>query len=438
MPTIKRKPEQSPIDRLMTAGEVQKWIWPVLLVQLLSIAVPWLVSDNLLMKNGQVAGSDFIVFYTAAKMALAGDGLVAYELKAFMAQQKQVVPGVNLIYPWLYPPGVLAAMSPLGALSYGAAYLVWNIISASIFAFGCYRLLPGRLTIPVVLAVPVVMVCVLHGQVSLILAGLLALMFRFMIDRKLLMAGIMLGLMTLKPQIALWFGLPILAFRLWPMLGGAIIGSLILHGLGFVVFGVDGIRIFLEAGQNYSTTFKGASLQFPKIPTLVGFVATFDKQMAQSVALASLTGGMFAVLVFSLKLHRMRQMGRTGLAGPEMYFFAMLVAVIWISIPYLYHYDLTIAVPAVLVMLELQRRAGIDWPDWLGKAVIVLSVFPMIVVGMNKHLGWFPNIAVLGGIALGIIIARLAGPLIAQATADMKEEHQKLRRLKRKGRAEAE
>lgn len=156
---------------------------------------------------------DFHVYWTAAKYAFNGEPLEVFNIERFSID---VNGHLGTWFPWLYAPGYLLILTPFGTLSFPVALLCFNILSimAMVFAikpfvasvkpawFG-FALAPGFLP------------CLMVGQNSVLwFAGLLAALWALRSGYWAL-AGVILGVLTLKPQLGLVIPFALLAIRAW-------------------------------------------------------------------------------------------------------------------------------------------------------------------------------------------------------------------------------
>jgi len=124
-----------------------------------------------------VIQGDFTVFWAAAKLALAGQPLAAFDPQALYAAAKLPTEAPHDNFLWLYPPSFLVALMPLGALSFPLAFPAFIAISATAFALAVRApasVLPGLWRL--MLVSPMVVICGLFiGQTSVLwTAGLVA------------------------------------------------------------------------------------------------------------------------------------------------------------------------------------------------------------------------------------------------------------------------
>jgi len=155
---------------------------------------------------------DFRVFWAAARLALEGAPGEVFE-----AGRLSDMHGVDGDYmPWLYPPALLAAMLPFGTLEFPAAWALFGLVSlaAALAAFRplCAGIVPLWLGLSVA---PAFLPALILGQVGVLwLAGLVGALAALAQGRAAL-AGVLIGLLTFKPQLGLLIPVALIAGGHW-------------------------------------------------------------------------------------------------------------------------------------------------------------------------------------------------------------------------------
>ncbi|HEY2132320.1 MAG TPA: glycosyltransferase family 87 protein [Acetobacteraceae bacterium] len=104
---------------------------------------------------------------------------------------------------------------------------------------------------------PAAAVTATQGQNALLTAALLIGGFRLLPGRPIL-AGALLGLLTIKPQFWLLAPVALIAARHWRALGAAVATSLLLAGASAAVFGLDVWCIWIETAANPPPDFRAS------------------------------------------------------------------------------------------------------------------------------------------------------------------------------------
>lgn len=196
---------------------------------------------------GRPLGTDFSEVYAAGKMALGGHAADVWNWSEHFAVQRQIhhSPAVD-VYGWHYPPPFLLVASALATLPYIPALVVWQAATLGAFAWLMWRLVPRRETILLVLAAPVTLICVSHGHngflTALLLGGGLALL-----ERKPVIAGVLLGCLIYKPQFGLVIPPLLLVTRNWRAIGGACLSAAFLIAATLLIWGWPVWKAFIDS-----------------------------------------------------------------------------------------------------------------------------------------------------------------------------------------------
>jgi hypothetical protein len=163
---------------------------------------------------------DFSMFWPSGLLARAHQFAALYQTVPFLAFRQQVFTAATQRIDWIYPPPALLLTMPVSALPFDAAFLVW---SAVLTLAGMLCLRWARLSWPVIactLLCPATLWNYECGQISLFTACVFAAGLLRMRDAPL-RAGALLGLLAIKPQLALLLAIAVLATRNWrAMLAG--------------------------------------------------------------------------------------------------------------------------------------------------------------------------------------------------------------------------
>lgn len=156
--------------------------------------------------------SDFVSFFAAGKLALSGTPALAYDQVVHYAVQQQTsMPGAPYQF-FFYPPVFLFLCAVLAVLPYFLAYAVFQIASLGFFLWVMRAILreSGWAWMLPVLAFPAVLWTVGLGQNAFLTAALFG-AFTLMVDRRPLLAGIVLGLLCYKPHFGMLVPVALLA-----------------------------------------------------------------------------------------------------------------------------------------------------------------------------------------------------------------------------------
>jgi Glycosyltransferase family 87 len=176
---------------------------------------------------------DFVSYWAAARLADAGDPAGAYDVAVHRAVELGAIPLAGAL-PFAYPPCFLIVLAPFGLLSYPAAAAAWVLLGFAAYGAALRRWAPAMLWLA--LSFPPLLVNVVTGQAGMLTAapfvGGMALL-----PKRPFAAGLLLGLLVVKPQLGLVLPLALLAGREWRAMAGAAAAALGLVLLSLLLFG---------------------------------------------------------------------------------------------------------------------------------------------------------------------------------------------------------
>ncbi len=309
-------------------------------------------------------GSDFLAFWGAGRLVLAGLPWDSYSLAAETAAQAASHTGQLVAY--VNPPPYLFLAAPLGLMPYGMAWLVWALAGWGLWFAVCRRLLPNDPL--VVLASPVAYLAACHAQNgfvtgTLLVGGVLALSHSE--KRGTILSGALFGALVIKPHLALLVPLWLMAGRRWSVLCAGAASALALCLLSALVFGAE--------------TWLAWPRSFAVSATLMAQTSgPFFLRMATPYALlrvwatpeVALAGQIIITLVLATLVWRTtRRLGINAGTG------ALMLAATAVASPYLFSYDLPFLIQPTLWLVTAAHAQG--WRAWEKPAVIGLWLAPL-------------------------------------------------------------
>lgn len=343
--------------------------------------------------------SDFYAFWSFGRFLNTMPAERIYDFKLLESFQHALLPGFHSFYPCVYPPTLLLFLKPLGTLGYLPAFAVWTVLGVVgfILAVGATKerpLLPWL----AVLA-PTTILTVVFGQNGLITAALLIGGFRIM-ERRPWLAGVLLGLLSFKPQLFVLLPLVLLAGRRWRTLfaTGGTVAVLVAGSL--VAFGFSAWQTWLKALPGFSRTLDAEWNTLGWLmPTITASLRSAGASPPVFTAVQLAVAAVVVLILLAL-FHRSRD-----LPAPTALDAAALQVGVFLTTPYAFLYDMPM-VSAAAVTLAIARMApGQDWRP--GERVLALAGFClplMIFSGLFKTIPIGPIVL----IPLFAVMARAA------------------------------
>ncbi|TMJ01345.1 MAG: DUF2029 domain-containing protein [Alphaproteobacteria bacterium] len=321
-----------------------------------------------------VVGRDFLNFWMYGRAAPGADPSRFYDLAEYHRALEALLgpnyPGQN----WSYPPSILFLAAPFGQLSYLPALLLWTLLGAMLFfAIARHHFEDSRLRVALLLS-PAAVLCVISGQSSLITAAMLIAIFVWL-DRRPIAAGILIGLLTLKPQLGILFPVMLVASARWRVFASAAITALALAAATALVFGPQVWIDFVAKGlpANNLVLADPERIATPFYPTvfmnLRGVDLPYNAAMAIQLCFSAFA---VAAVFWAFRLRR---------DADPLWLMALFLACSVCAVPYLLSYDTLALTFAALLLLG---RGALDVSGH--RCVQLVYWLPIIQVGLgNLH-----------------------------------------------------
>jgi hypothetical protein len=217
------------------------------------------VAIGQLWRNGENPISrDFVAFWGAAKLAIAGKPALAYDPVVLHGVQSAVATfreGSEL--PFAYTPAFLLLVLPFGFLPYPYAMVVWVCATLVLYLLALRRLIPNAGILA--LAFPPVFVNCVVGQNGFLCAALFFAAIATL-QRRPFVAGLLIGCLVFKPQLGVLFPLALIADRQWRAIAGAAISSISIILAGLVAFGWTTFTAWLGALPHFASIAKDGTV----------------------------------------------------------------------------------------------------------------------------------------------------------------------------------
>jgi hypothetical protein len=304
--------------------------------------------------------TDYDAFHIAGLLARDGRAEDAYRLST-MFEAQQAYSGTNSFMPWTYPPPFTMVVAGLASLPVGIGFLLFIVASFALYLHVLRRMAGPALPGVLIVMLPTLLLLARTGQNGFLTGGLTGL-FLLALFRSRQGGGVPLGLMVIKPHLAVGISLITLAERRWQTM--LIAAATVLAALALSTWALGpGVWQGFADGVGESGNFlrRGLYLLF-RMTSIYAFAHTLGLHPGLALALHGL-GAACAIAA-------MLWLWKTG-AAPHRLAASICCASLFIS-PYNYDYDLTLFGLAVALVLPdlLQRtsameQAGLVLLSWL-------------------------------------------------------------------------
>lgn len=350
-----------------------------------------------------VVGRDFLNFWMYGRAAWTPDPSRFYDPQLYKDALTALLgpdyPGQN----WSYPPSIMLIAAPFGRLPYAAALVCWTVLGVAVFVCSALHNVGGRMLLVAALLSPAAVFCLISGQSALITTAMLLAIFTAL-DRRPLLAGVLIGTLTLKPQLGLLLPVMLAASGRWRVFLTAAATALLIAGATTVLVGPQVWSDFILKGLPVQNLVLAdpERIATPFYPTIFmnlrGAGASYGLAMAVQAC-----GTAFAIAAVFFAYRFRGNADRAMLNG---LFFACAIC----AVPYLLSYD-TLALSCCAVILlgkgALDARGQI-----LAKLAYWLPLLQMIFGTFH-----IPGPALIAPAFAAYLLMRLA-PAAASASAN--------------------
>lgn len=316
---------------------------------------------------------DFIAFQAAGRLALAGEAAAAYDWERLRDVQAAILgiapEGMTGYLGWLNPPHFFFAVLPFAPLPYAWAWAGWILACVVLLGLAARGIMPGAAALVAVFCTPSVLLSLGVGQNGALVAALMAWTL-LLLDRRPALAGVALGLLTIKPQFGLVFPLLLALTGRWRVFAAASATVVAVAAASWIAFGGETWRAFLPMVAGTADLYLAPGSEvLPKIQSVHAFVMHATGQAALAWALHGAVAALALAVVLRLWLRRPE--------GPEEARAAAAIAAAFLLTPYAWTYDTPVIAIAALFLARAARREG-----WLPgeKALLVLAPAALLVV----------------------------------------------------------
>jgi alpha-1,2-mannosyltransferase len=405
-------------------------------------------ADGLNDASGRPLGTDFANVYAAGTLVLDGQPQAPFDPALQYAREQAIFGAATLFYGWHYPPFFLFIAAALALMPYRLALLAWQGATLALYLAMLQAIVVGTLPPPergrvgegvaggrhsaygesadplptpppevggrsswrrrsdawtgpdplwlvLALAFPAVFVNLGHGHNGFLTAALIGAAL-VNLDRRPLLAGVLLGLLVYKPQFGILFPLVLAATGRWRSFAAA---AATVAGLALVTtlaFGIPVWDAFLVSTHFTRTiVLEAGETGWEKIQSVFSVVRMWGGPVALAYAVQSAVTVMLAAALVWL--------WRAQVDFPLKA--AALIIAALLATPYSLDYDMTALAPAIAFLAVDGLRRG--FAPYEKSALAALWIAPLVARSIAQAV--LVPVGVLAMAAtLGVVLHRAA------------------------------
>ena len=317
---------------------------------------PWMAVMG---KRGLAGPTDFVAFWAAGQLALAGHVAEAYRLDVLSAvEHATVVMAKGELLAFFYPPSFLLVCLPFAAVPYLAGFAAFVVVPLVGLAMGLRRILApaggvaaGLYGYLPVLAFPGLLMNAATGQTGFWAASFFAWALLWLETRPAL-AGACLGLLVIKPHLALAVPVGLAAARRWRALAACAGVAAGVMALSWIVLGQAAWHGFFAGAPAVRDALENHAEDWGKLQSFYTLIRLMGGSVAQAYAVQLVVAA--AVLAALAALVWRRPGG-----GAEV---ALMACAALLCTPHILDYDLAAAgVPLAWIARQAMRGCWLPW-----------------------------------------------------------------------------
>lgn len=287
-------------------------------------------SQNMTLPSGQPFFGDFMAFWSAGRAALDGHVAEIHERAMLWPYQQAAAPDVKFYAPWNSPPTFLLIVSILALAPYPVAAIGFLVGAALFFGIVIRRFLPDGRALLLPATAPAVIYQVGTIQAGMLIAGISGLALHWL-DKRPRAAGALVGLLAIKPHLAILWPLFLALSGRWRAFAAAALATMAFAALAGLVFGFDAYGRWFESLANSQRLISEQRITTPAYASLYANLLGLGAPQVLAFGAHALSAAAGAIIACMLFRNADRLIGGAALCA----------ATLLIS-PYLFFYDFTL------------------------------------------------------------------------------------------------
>lgn len=329
-------------------------------------------------RQGRPLGTDFSNVYAAGSFVDQGDAAAPFDPVQQFAREQLIFGADTQFYGWHYPPFFLFVAAVLALMPYGLALAVWQSTTLLFYLLAIRAIVSpasgaasrfGRvdlLWLLLALAFPAVLINIGHGQNGFLTAALFGGALA-MLDRRPVVAGILLGLLIYKPQYGLLIPVAFAAGGRWRAFVAAAVTVIAATAATTLAFGTPVWHAFAVFSEFTRTVvLEQGNTGWYKIQSVFAWARMWGAPIALAYALQSvITVAVGAAVAWLWR----------GAAAYPLKAAALCLAAI-LATPYSFDYDMMVLAPAIAFFACDGYARG--FRPWEKTALAALWLVPLL------------------------------------------------------------
>jgi hypothetical protein len=356
----------------------------------LSLGLIWmLVIPNTYGSPNGTLLMDYFSFWLAGSQAVGSTPKLAYIPAEFSALQTRLT-GSGEVFGFFYPPTFQMLQMPFALLPYKVAFAAFIVLTTGLLLVACRQITNDWTLAACLILVPACANNAFHGQNAALTAALYGFFLIGVERNRMVLAGIALGLLTIKPQLGILVPVALVASLNWRTFISASVSTLVFAALSAVVLGLGVWQVFWEQAPVAAAVMELGVVEWGKMISVYGAGRVTGLGHLPSMAI-QIGFGIAALVCVWLVWRRSEAM---AVRAP------ILVGATLLATPFALSYDMTlVVVPCAFLIREGLKNGFLPYEKvalflviglsastsplaiWLG--VPIAPLLPLLLVWMG-------------------------------------------------------
>ncbi|MCV0428002.1 MAG: DUF2029 domain-containing protein [Roseibium sp.] len=321
-----------------------------------------LVPNTFRSPNGTLM-MDYLSFWLAGKQALLGTPDLPYVPIEFAEIQKQLS-GSDKFFGFFYPPTFQLLQSVFALLPYRVAFAAFVALTTGLLWFTC-RLITGKwLLAACLILIPACANNAFHGQNAALTAALYGLVLVGVERNRMFLAGLALGILTIKPQLGILVPIALIASLNWRTFISASVTTLVFAAVSVAFLGIGVWQVFWLQAPVATAVMEQGNVEWTKMISVYASARQFGLGNVPAYVIQIVAGIGALACVWTA----WRRSGSMAVRAP------VLLGGTLLATPFALSYDLTLLiVPCAFLIREGLKNGFLPYEKALLAVVIGLS-----------------------------------------------------------------
>jgi hypothetical protein len=317
---------------------------------------------------GYPIGRDFINVWAAPQIVDRFGAVTLSDFAAYHQALSEVFGIPTHFHAWSYPMDMLFFAYPFSWLPYLPALLLWTVLGFALYVAVAINRLPEghrRVAFVFLLVAPATIVNVFVGHNGFFTAALV-LGAIALLDRRPWIAGVLIGLLTLKPHLGILIGVALIATFAWRSIVTAAAATMVLVGASIAMWGIDPWQAYLTktSAATYMLLTKAEGFQAYMIVSVLASARIFGLPVNIAEVLQAIAS-IAAIAATAIAVRWTKDVSLRAL---------LVTSGTFLASPYSFNYDLPMLTAAILWVMASRQVSrhealvfGAAWilPAWV-------------------------------------------------------------------------